>query len=76
MELSEGTVELMTTLLHRNTHMLLTGSIVILVKTPPQCVPECVPDKHPSSPPGDLKSDLPMHLPSTLHLPFSYPFPA
>ena len=34
------------------------------------------PSPHFPTPPGDLKSDLPMYLSSTLHLPFSYPFPA
>ncbi len=47
MELSEGTVELMTTLLHRNTHMLFTDSTPILTLTPPQCVPKCVPVRFP-----------------------------
>ena len=46
-ELSEGSVKLMTNLLHHNTHMLLTGPPPILTLTPPQCVPECVPVRFP-----------------------------
>ena len=47
MELSEETVQLMTTLLHQNTHILLTAPPPMLTLTPPQCVPKCVPVMYP-----------------------------
>ena len=41
----EGTAKFMTNLLH----MLLTDSIVILVKSYPQCAPTSAPTKYPPS---------------------------